>query len=126
MKYELGLYTPEDDILHSDRREHLISYNLLLRLRPLSRSTQTPMPQSFAWSPRKVTVQGLQLQDVRGFRSGQPPTHPSPLAPALSIYRKRLHARRMASSGMLRRVALVRSKVAEEIIAAFIRVTIIV
>jgi hypothetical protein len=26
MKYELGFYIPEDDILHSDRRENLKSY----------------------------------------------------------------------------------------------------
>jgi hypothetical protein len=26
VKYELGFYIPEDDILHSDRREHLNSY----------------------------------------------------------------------------------------------------
>jgi hypothetical protein len=26
VKYELGLYIPEDDILHSDRRETLRSY----------------------------------------------------------------------------------------------------
>jgi hypothetical protein len=26
MKYELGFYIPEDDILHSQRREHLKSY----------------------------------------------------------------------------------------------------
>jgi hypothetical protein len=28
MKYELGRYIPEDDILHSDRRENLKSYIL--------------------------------------------------------------------------------------------------
>jgi hypothetical protein len=27
VKYELGFYIPEDDILHSDRRENLNSYN---------------------------------------------------------------------------------------------------
>jgi hypothetical protein len=27
VKYELGFYIPEDDILHSRRREHLNSYN---------------------------------------------------------------------------------------------------
>jgi hypothetical protein len=27
VKYELGSYIPEDDILHSHRREHLRSYN---------------------------------------------------------------------------------------------------
>jgi hypothetical protein len=26
VKYELGFYIPEDDILHSDRRENLRSY----------------------------------------------------------------------------------------------------
>jgi hypothetical protein len=26
LRYELGLYMPEDDILHSDRRENLKSY----------------------------------------------------------------------------------------------------
>jgi hypothetical protein len=26
VKYELGFYIPEDDILHSDRRENLKSY----------------------------------------------------------------------------------------------------
>jgi hypothetical protein len=26
VKYELGFYNPEDDILHSDRRENLKSY----------------------------------------------------------------------------------------------------
>jgi hypothetical protein len=26
VKYELGFHIPEDDILHSDRREHLKSY----------------------------------------------------------------------------------------------------
>jgi hypothetical protein len=26
LKYELGFYIPEDDIVHSDRREHLKSY----------------------------------------------------------------------------------------------------
>jgi hypothetical protein len=26
VKYELGVYIPEDDILHSHRRENLISY----------------------------------------------------------------------------------------------------
>jgi hypothetical protein len=26
VRYELGFYIPEDDILHSDRREHLRSY----------------------------------------------------------------------------------------------------
>jgi hypothetical protein len=26
VKYELGFYIPEDDILHSDRHEHLRSY----------------------------------------------------------------------------------------------------
>jgi hypothetical protein len=30
MKYELGFYIPEDDILHSHRRENLKSYSLLL------------------------------------------------------------------------------------------------
>jgi hypothetical protein len=29
MKYELGSYVPEDDILHSHRRENLKSYNRL-------------------------------------------------------------------------------------------------
>jgi hypothetical protein len=28
VKYELGFYIPEDDILHSDRRENLKSYYL--------------------------------------------------------------------------------------------------
>jgi hypothetical protein len=28
MRYELGFYIPEDDILHSRRRENLKSYNL--------------------------------------------------------------------------------------------------
>jgi hypothetical protein len=28
VKYGLGLYIPEDDILHSHRREHLKSYTL--------------------------------------------------------------------------------------------------
>jgi hypothetical protein len=27
VKYELGFYIPEDDILHSHRRENLKSYN---------------------------------------------------------------------------------------------------
>jgi hypothetical protein len=26
VKYELGSYIPEDDVLHSDRRENLISF----------------------------------------------------------------------------------------------------
>jgi hypothetical protein len=30
VKYELGFYIPEDDILHSHRREHLKSYIILL------------------------------------------------------------------------------------------------
>jgi hypothetical protein len=30
VKYELGFYVPEDDILHSHRREHLKSYFALL------------------------------------------------------------------------------------------------
>jgi hypothetical protein len=29
VKYELGFYIPEDDILHSDRRENLKSYRAL-------------------------------------------------------------------------------------------------
>jgi hypothetical protein len=29
MKYELGFYIPEDDILHSNRRENLKSYMAL-------------------------------------------------------------------------------------------------
>jgi hypothetical protein len=29
VKYELGFYIPEDDILHSHRRENLRSYNLI-------------------------------------------------------------------------------------------------
>jgi hypothetical protein len=29
LKYELGFYIPEDDILHSDRRENLNSQHLL-------------------------------------------------------------------------------------------------
>jgi hypothetical protein len=28
VKYELGFYIPEDDILHSHRRENIKSYNL--------------------------------------------------------------------------------------------------
>jgi hypothetical protein len=28
VKYELGFYTPKDDILHSDRRDNLKSYEL--------------------------------------------------------------------------------------------------
>jgi hypothetical protein len=28
VKYELGFYIPEDDILHNDRRENLKSYRL--------------------------------------------------------------------------------------------------
>jgi hypothetical protein len=28
VKYELGFYIPEDDILHSQRRENLTSYKL--------------------------------------------------------------------------------------------------
>jgi hypothetical protein len=28
VKYELGFYIPEDDILHSHRRENLISYQI--------------------------------------------------------------------------------------------------
>jgi hypothetical protein len=28
VKYELGFYIPEDDTLHSDRRENLRSYNI--------------------------------------------------------------------------------------------------
>jgi hypothetical protein len=30
VRYELDFYIPEDDILHSHRREYLISYKLLL------------------------------------------------------------------------------------------------
>jgi hypothetical protein len=30
VKYELGFYIPEDDILHSDRRENLKSYRMIL------------------------------------------------------------------------------------------------
>jgi hypothetical protein len=30
VKYELGFYIPEDDILHSHRRENLKSYMLVL------------------------------------------------------------------------------------------------
>jgi hypothetical protein len=29
VKYELGFYIPEDDILHSHRREHAKSYDFL-------------------------------------------------------------------------------------------------
>jgi hypothetical protein len=29
VKYELGFYIPEDDILHSHRRKHLESYIIL-------------------------------------------------------------------------------------------------
>jgi hypothetical protein len=32
VKYELGLYIPEDDILHSHRRENLKSYNAVIAL----------------------------------------------------------------------------------------------
>jgi hypothetical protein len=31
VKYELGIYTPEDDILHSHRRENLKSYMLYIK-----------------------------------------------------------------------------------------------
>jgi hypothetical protein len=32
VKYELGFYIPEDDILHSHRRENIKSYTLLMDL----------------------------------------------------------------------------------------------
>jgi hypothetical protein len=38
VKYELGFYIPEDDILHSHRRENLKSYTERLRLRAFSYS----------------------------------------------------------------------------------------
>jgi hypothetical protein len=42
---------------------------------------------------------------------------------ALELYVQRLNGWRMASSGMLRRMALVRTDVSEELSASFIRVT---
>jgi hypothetical protein len=38
VKYGLGSYIPEDDILHSDRRENLKSYRLSLVLIPPPRA----------------------------------------------------------------------------------------
>jgi hypothetical protein len=35
VKYELGLYIPEDDILHSHRRENLKSYKILDAVMPV-------------------------------------------------------------------------------------------
>jgi hypothetical protein len=34
VRYELGFYIPEDDLLHSHRRENLKSYILLFMFKP--------------------------------------------------------------------------------------------
>jgi hypothetical protein len=48
VKYELGFYIPEDDILHSHRRENLKSYmrNFLLRSVRLLLVTANVIPSS--------------------------------------------------------------------------------
>jgi hypothetical protein len=35
VKYELGFYIPEDDILHSHRRENLKSYTVMMMMNQL-------------------------------------------------------------------------------------------
>jgi hypothetical protein len=43
VKYELGFYIPEDDILHSDRRENLKSYIALTGWTLLWRRNVSPV-----------------------------------------------------------------------------------
>jgi hypothetical protein len=49
--YELGFYISEDDILHSRRREHLQSYNILVL--PICNLSRVRMGQSHMCDERR-------------------------------------------------------------------------
>jgi hypothetical protein len=49
VKYELGFYIPEDNILHSHRRENLKSYaSMLLQ--------EIPLFNSFSFVPKNIWI----------------------------------------------------------------------
>jgi hypothetical protein len=56
VKYELGFYTPEDDILRSDRRENLRSSFFWLPS-PVAPQTNAPFPAD----PRSSRATGLSV-----------------------------------------------------------------
>jgi hypothetical protein len=61
VKYEVGVYVPEDDILHSDRRENLKSYlhDLLSLHRWRQRKAQVWFDLFYIQKLRLTTVGGL-------------------------------------------------------------------
>jgi hypothetical protein len=53
VKYELGFYIPEDDILHSHRRENLKSYKgISLMTKELEKGTLHPPLKPDFWEER--------------------------------------------------------------------------
>jgi hypothetical protein len=51
VKYELGFYIPEDDIIHSHRREHLKSYSQLWAKNTCRMAGSAKMSQCFCLLP---------------------------------------------------------------------------
>jgi hypothetical protein len=126
---------PEDTILHSHRRENLKSYMLDVTSCLRTRFRKMPLYNRHAFSPsfgspaRKVNrlnafrpcmfLYGKGAETYRGWCTAE-----------LNFRRlqgqsflKLVWGWRMASFGMLRRVALVRTDVSKELSASFIRVT---
>jgi hypothetical protein len=57
VKYELGFYIPEDDILHSPRRENLKSYKLI----PLENVTSASRSTRETSSPKEHLAEATSL-----------------------------------------------------------------
>jgi hypothetical protein len=58
VKYEMGFYIPEDDILHSHRRENLKSYieSRLLLLLSWTTSLYTDLPSASVMNVRRYEI----------------------------------------------------------------------
>jgi hypothetical protein len=55
VKYELGFYIPEDDILHSHCHENLKSYIALTGWAPLRRYNVSPVKYELGFMSQKTT-----------------------------------------------------------------------
>jgi hypothetical protein len=121
VKYELDFYIPEDGILHSHRPENLKSYTTFRDVGTFFQHCNPLLCEEHL----KLFIPNI-LQE---FRSSWGTLTLSQADPLQSDVRKPgwdftfCLPSRMASSGMLRRVAIVRTEVSEELSASIIRVT---
>jgi hypothetical protein len=60
VKYELGFYIPEDDILHSHRRENLKSYNLDFALTEVEEALR----EQFTWMSAPIDLKSRRIRRV--------------------------------------------------------------